>query len=151
MSKEASAGVLDAVEALMAGRPLSVERVSSTLGVSLELQPERSNAHFAIHTSSTSSAPSAPWAAVELRVPVAEDRDGLVVVSLRDEVEISKQEVMDRFGARPEIMVPTPREPKDAPLYLVYRFGWGDVRFGFERGGRESLRRVVLDATGARP
>lgn len=148
MSKEASAGVLDAVEALMAGRPLSVERVSSTLGVSLEVQPERSNAHFTIHTS---SAPSGPWAAVELRVPVAEDRDGLVVVSLREEVEIGKQEVMDRFGARPEIMVPTPREPKDAPLYLVYRFGWGDVRFGFERGGRELLRRVVLDATGARP
>lgn len=154
MSKETSAAVLDTVEALMAARPLSVEGVSRILGVSLEHQPERSNPYFGIHTSARQA--GMPVAEVELRLPASPDRDGLLVVALSEEVPIGKQEVMDRFGSRPELSVPTPREPPSAPLYLVYRFGWGDVRFGFERGGRELLRRIVLDATspqdlGARP
>jgi hypothetical protein len=145
----APASPLDAVEALALARPFLPESVARTLGVAVAAVPERSTPFFVVHEGR--GAAGAPFAEVELRTPRAAGKDGLVIAHLAGAVAVSKREVMDRFGLQPELAVPTPRQPPSSPLYFVYRFAWGDARFGFDRSGAELLRVVVLDATGAAP
>lgn len=148
MSGHATSTVLDALEALALARPFTPASVTRVLGVPLTFRPELSNPHFAIHIGKGD--PSGPYAEVELREARVVSRDGLVVVTLAPSIDVRKPAVFERFGVRPEPSIPTPRQPTNAPLYLVYRFAWGDARFGFDRAGEQPLRVVVLDATEAR-
>ena len=149
MSDPSSTALLDAIEALSLARPFTTASVARALGVAVEPRADLSNAFFEVHVGR--GAATSSFAEVELRTPRAADQGGLVLVTLAPSVSLSKREVMDRFGVRPELGVPTPRQPSSAPIYFIYRFAWGDARFGFDRAGDEALRVVVLDATEARP
>jgi hypothetical protein len=143
--------ILAAVEALAAARPFRVEAVERLFEVSLEREPERSNDYFTVYRSA--KRPGATFAQVEARVPVpgaGPARDGLVVVDLGGEIDLGQADVMVRFGSRPEVSPPTPRQPADALVYLIYKLSWGDLRFGFSRSGSQELRAVVVDAVGSR-
>lgn len=138
-------GPLDAIEALSLARPFSPASVARALGVTVSAVPDRSTPFFVVHEGR--GAAGAPFAEVELRTPREAGKDGLVIAHLAASMSISKREVMDRFGVNPELAVPTPRQPPSSPIYFVYRFAWGDARFGFDRAAPELLRVVVLDAT----
>lgn len=145
---ETNGDVLKTVKALTSERPFRAERLKRALGQELHPVPAESNDFFEVFRATDAGSPL--FREIEVRVPKAGSgaaRDGIVVLTVQPRICVVRAEVTERFGSSPEISVPTPREPPDSPIYLVYRQPWGSLRFGMERGGRECLKTVVLDAT----
>lgn len=84
---------------------------------------------------------------IEMRVPdKAGNPGGLIIIDLIEKIEISGQDVIKHFGDVSDLGVPYPEQPVDDPLYYVYQFDWGELKFGISRDEKESLNTVILDA-----
>jgi len=142
-----STAIFDLISTLVDARPIRADVVAKTTKAKLQRVAEESNDYFSILRGAVST--NGPLKSVEVRIPTpqASAKDGMVLLDVRTDVCTSKKETMSRFGQNPELSVPTPRQPPDAPVYLVYRYDWGVLRFGFERTGKECLKAIVLDAT----
>jgi hypothetical protein len=139
--------VLDAVRRLYSRRPLRVENVAAATGTRLNLDRAHSNQYFTIYLGA--GKPGAIFTEVEARIPTtsATAKDGLVVITVnKTQSCIGQDEVMREFKAHPELH---PSGPAESLVYLVYRFDWGVLNFGFPTRGRACLSSIVVDATGA--
>lgn len=149
MDLQSSAGLLDFITKLSQRRPFRHKDIAAATGHTLRIDAASSNPYFAIYQS---AAKTGVISAVELREPRGKDPDqgGLLILQLGlpggDKPCVTQKEVLARFGKSPALSVPTPHQPADAPLYLVYTQDWGQLRFGFARKGGECLVTVVLDA-----
>lgn len=143
----ANSELLKAVKELSAARPFEKDRVSRLTAHQLRPVPDSGNPYFSVLSSKDER--GRLFREVELRVPGngASAKDGLVVLTVQPKLCVERREVLESFGKESEISVPTPRQPPESPVYLVYQYAWGAIRFGFERTGRECLRTVILDAT----
>lgn len=142
------AGLFDALDALAASRPFRVDEVSRRTGLTLTPDMDQTDEVFAVHRGRNLAAPL--FVEAELRTPGPKGTapDGILILCLNPAVEVTARNATARLGSEQDLIVPTPRQPADAPVYAVYRKPWGDLRLGFERGSRGRLVKVVLDATG---
>jgi hypothetical protein len=140
--------LLAMVQALASNRPFRIENVSQLTGSTLHLVPTESNDFFLVYRSEASS--GTLLTEVELRQPTPQTsaKDGLILLTIAPSLCISQEVIMARFGMKPQLEVPTPQQPEDAPMYLIYPMEWGELRFGFQRQAPEYLTGIVLDATG---
>jgi hypothetical protein len=121
----------------------SVARVEELTGVELAAVEDDGNPYFATHRGRDEDGPISE---VELRVASsAEARRGqILILTVGDDVLVTKQEIETAYGEGPDFTVPSPHAPPGAPAYDNYRFPWGRLSFGFTRGeGR--LTTVVFD------
>jgi hypothetical protein len=135
--------LLETIERLST-RARSTSRRSRTLDVGMRGDPENAIATSRDEVVSRAAAPPP-----ELRVPLegATRKDGLLILDLDPEQErIDEAQVKHRFGDDPELELPTPEQPADAPIYLSYAKPWGALRFGFARPSKEFLTTIVIDA-----
>lgn len=169
MDLQSSAALLDFITQLSQRRPFRHKDIAAATGHTLRIDAASSNPYFAIYQSAGAvgspgsghagdsaagavAAKTGVITAVELREPRGKDPDpgGLLILQLGppggDKPCVTQKEVQARFGKSPALSVPTPHQPADAPLYLVYTQDWGQLRFGFARNGSECLVTVVLDA-----
>jgi len=142
------AELFEALDALEASRPFLVDDVSRRTGLTLVPGRDQTDGAFAVHRGSDPA--GALFVEAELRVPgpAATAPDGILILWVSPAVEVTARAVTSRLGPEQDLIVPTPRQPADAPVYAVYRNAWGHLRLGFERGVRGRLVRIVLDATG---
>ena len=116
------------------------------LGLKLD-RSARSNQYFDVYESGASSRYEHVKAA-EVRLPVdrSPGKGGFISLSIDPGIEcISVDQIFSRFGDKPELGVPTPRQPATAPLYYLYRYPWGELRLGVSRGAPECLETAVVD------
>ncbi|ATB36737.1 hypothetical protein CYFUS_002152 [Cystobacter fuscus] len=139
--------ILALVSNLAESRPFKPEGVSRLVGLSLHPEPAMSNEYFNIYSGSVDGT-RAPFQEVELRVPTdkASRKDGFLLCRVEPTVRVTREEVLRHFGPSPELAFPSPREPPDSPVYLVYSRPWGSLSFGFSNNDAPSLVSVVLDA-----
>lgn len=147
--------LLEIIERLSNTRPLSQRAIEEALDVAMRGDPENVNRYIFVMKSFR--VPKS-LTAVELRVPLAgaTRKDGLLIVDVDPEQEpIDAAQVKQRFGDHPEIELPTPEQPADAPVYLSYAKPWGALRFGFARPSNgllpahlqwELVTTIVVDA-----
>lgn len=142
-----SSEIFKMVHELVAARPLQAEGVAKITKLNLQPAATQSSPYFTFYKAHDDANPHVKDA--DLRVPKAgaSAADGLLVLDLQTTSCVAQSEVKAEFGDQPEPSFPSPHEPPSAPTYLVYRTPWGALRFGFERGGRECLVTVVIDAT----
>ena len=135
------------VRDLTGRHPFRVEAVAKTLGHWLRENAERSTEYFLVYESKDPA--HELFTQVELRVPrdPSSKQGGLLILGVNPALCVGRNAVLERFGRQPELVVPSPREPASAPLYLKYALAWGSLSFGFPRSGRECLTDVVLDGT----
>ncbi len=142
------AELFDALEALAASRPFRVDDVSRKTGLALAPDKDGTDEIFAVHRGRNPAGPLFVEAELRTPGPGATAPDGILILTLNRAVAVTARNATSRFGSEQDLIVPTPRQPADTPVYAVYRRPWGDLRLGFERGGRRLLVKVVLDATG---
>ncbi|WAC20671.1 hypothetical protein OVA24_04665 [Luteolibacter sp. SL250] len=123
---------------------LSHAAIQGSLGVTLQVQAERSNPSF--NSFGADDLPS--WLAkLDYRAATANERksEGLLILDLKMNAGVAKQTVIKEFGKPALLVPPTPRQPPDSPIYEVYRFEWGKCSFGYARSAPDVLQTVVLD------
>jgi hypothetical protein len=140
--------VFGIVDRITAARPFRLETVAALVGFTIVETRRSARAGFRYGQGNRNGGLIAA-AEIRERLDPSPGRDGLVILDLGGGFCIGQRQVMRRYGDAPELAVPTPHQPADAPLYFVYRFDWGQISFGFARSGEECLVGVVLDATGA--
>jgi len=136
--------IFDIIVEISGSLPLSLSQIENTVRVALPPAANLSNEYVRVFRSTSEG--MKPISGVELRLPGQASRagDGMVILSIAPDIRIEQGQVTQRFGAG-ALSVPTPREPVDAPVYLVYRLPWGTLSFGFARSIPSYLTRVVLD------
>lgn len=141
------------IQDLVASRPLSVERVEKVTGHKLEpLPPGALAAPNRMFSSFRSESLTNPLVrTTDLRIPKldmpgAVARDGFLSIGIQSTVCVSLQDVMARYGDKPELLVPSAHGPRTLPMGYVYRFPWGKLTFGISRQKPECLTSVTLDA-----
>ena len=143
---EASASIFDLIPRLVQKLPFRQEDVASLTGVTLTRDQQVSNNAFDVYRS---TGPKGQIAAVEVRqrIEPTAGKSGIVILDLAGGTCIKQKDAMARFGDPGDILVPTPHQPPDSPVYLVYKQKWGELRLGFARVEPECLTSIVLDAT----
>jgi hypothetical protein len=125
--------LFEKVDALIATQPFTNERVERLTGHHL-----RAGSRIPFYESKDEGN---PWfAAVELRGA------SFLSLEVQPKLCISEEEVMARFGDKPELSFPTAPAPQSTPVYLAYKPTWGRLSFGFARTGARCLMSVILDA-----
>jgi len=84
---------------------------------------------------------------MELRSPVEKGNPGgLIILDLCNTSHITGKDVVKRFGEVSDLTIPSPEQPEEDPVFLVYKYDWGKLGFGCSRDESDSLVSVVLDA-----
>jgi len=138
--------IVEIVKDLAALRPFTPESIAASTGLELNPVPAESNDYFLVYRSDLDS--DRTLSQVEIRTPTDEGDapDGILLIDLGGAECVSQKEIVEMYGEG-ELSGPTPREPVDSPIYLLYPQDWGWLRFGFAPTGRECLVTVVADAT----
>ena len=125
----------------------TLETLASLTGLSLMDDPFP-NEHYSVHHAMGNKGKEHPFIKkLELRSPVGKGNPGgLIILDLCNTSHITKKDVMERFGEVSDLIVPYPEQPKEDPVILVYKYDWGELRFGCSRDTSDSLVSVVLDA-----
>jgi len=123
------------------------EALTSLTGLSFMDDPFL-NEHFSVHRSLGNTAKENPFIKkVELRSPVEKrNPGGLIILDLCNTSHITGKDVVKRFGEVSDLIIPSPEQPEEDPVVLIYKYGWGELRFGCSRDESDSLVSVVLDA-----
>ncbi len=142
-----SSEIFKMVHDLVAARPLQADGVAKVAKLALQPAASPPGGYFAIYKAHDDAHPHVKDAELRVPKPGATAADGILILDLQSKSCVAQAEVKAEFGDKAEPMFPSPNQPPSAPTYLVYRHPWGALRFGFERGGRECLVTVVIDAT----
>ena len=123
------------------------EALTSLTGLSFTNDPFP-NKNFSVHRSLENSAKEHPFIKkLELRSPVEKGNPGgLIILDLCNTSHITGKDVVKRFGEVSDLIIPSPEQPEEDPVVLVYKYDWGELRFGCTRNESDSLISVVLDA-----
>jgi len=149
---DAQKEVFALVEAVAAARPFRREKVAEAARAELDVDDLRSNAYFIVWKGD--GAETALVSHAEVRIPTGKGpaKDGLVILTLREETggAVTEDAVFSRWGNEPEVRPPNPTGPRTLPVHYLYRLPWGTLSFGFSRDDPARLVEVVLDATGGK-
>jgi hypothetical protein len=141
--------LFEKIESLASVHPFRSEKIANLTKSTLQMVAAESTPYFTVLRSTQVSD---PWLTeIEVRIPTAQAdaKDGLLLLTLSGKECIGQTETMAKFGKNPELEVPTPRQPPNSPVYLLYRYDWGVLKLGFaQQGSEECLSTVVLDAIG---
>jgi hypothetical protein len=152
MDASTRSALFDLVDSLAKNRPLRATTLSEQLGLSFKEEHAVSNAYFHVYQAHGPSKHAGGNAilSAELREPAQAPKEGsvngLLILEINNKLCVSQDEVRQRFGPNPELSIPSPHAPADAPLYWVYRQDWGKLNFGFSRNEPACLVRVTIDA-----
>lgn len=131
------------IEKLSANRPLRREAVEDALGTPLRKDDDQPNIVMTIYH----GGPAGEWLqSAELREPADADLNdvSVLILDLADAEWPDQKALADRLGLDFSLEVPTPRQPKDAPVNLEYTRPWGRLSFGYSRQAPERLTSVVV-------
>lgn len=131
------------VDSLVDARPLTVGKTGKLVGGTLAPLVAESTERKLVYVAQATP----EFDRVELRVqsPASSTNGQFLILDLNARRCVNVETVQRRYGAQPEVSVPTPREPADTPVFLKYAHDWGTVSFGFARIGPECLRTVVIN------
>lgn len=131
------------IEEIGDGHTATSARLRKQLGVTLSPDAAQSDEFTLIYTGRADMYDM--FDAVELRVqgPAASKSRQMVLLSVNRARCITMSEVTQRYGEG-ALSVPTPRQPADDPVYLVYVKPWGKISYGFPRD-YSCLREVIID------
>lgn len=136
--------LLNKIDSLADGRPLSSISVARHLETILRPAEERSTEYTLIYVGGSDAA--GMFEEVELRLPASARPTGsqLLILTVSRASCVKESEIIERYG-HGELSLPTPRQPPDSPVYRVFPRAWGKLSFGFARDGSACLREVVID------
>lgn len=151
MDAATRSALFDVVADLARERPLRATSLAERLGLAFALDPSTEGRSFRIYKAAGESRhPPGVFIGAELREPAQVPKEGPVSALLILEVDrrlgVSEADVRQRFGPNPELSVPSPHAPPDAPLYWVYRQGAATVSFGFTRSDPVYLVSVMVNS-----
>jgi len=139
--------LLAIVDRLVEARPLTAAATGRLVGANLSPVGDQSTERKLVYATQGTT----DFDRVELRLPGPKSTNSgqflMLEVNARRCVQMAI--VQARYG-QPELSVPTPRQPVDAPVYLKFQREWGTLSFGFARSGAECLRTVVVDVAPAK-
>jgi hypothetical protein len=126
----------------------TAEKLSSLTSIPLKYVPPKKGSKFLQYYSLENCKEYHPYIKkMELRAPCTEGNwRGLIIIELNNTLGVTATDVYARFGDVARLGVPDPDAPEDEPLYLVYKFDWGDLSFGISREQPNLLVQVLLDA-----
>lgn len=111
---------------------------------------ERENPYFRFYAARGPASRVPGIRSAELRestqAPQAGPSAGLLTLELDGASCIGEDAVRTRFGTTPELSVPSPHAPPEAPLYWVYHQEGCTLSFGFSRREPTCLLSVTLDS-----
>lgn len=136
--------LLEKIDEIADGHAVSNARLGRQLGVTLTPDAAHSSEFTLKYGGSADT--GGMFGPVELRVPgpAADTQGQLVLLDINPAVCITLNEIRQRYGVEGNLSVPTPRQPADSPIYLVYPKSWGKISFGFARDF-SCLRKVIID------
>lgn len=143
--------IFDTIDALIAGAPLTADKVAKTLGARLERDKD-SDTSAAQAWALSDKVRGGPWESVDLRIPDEDIGDGMVFLSvtLRSDEGLDEEAIGERYGTDFRTEVPSPRFPPGAvPVYLIFEHDWGTLSFGVSADEARRLVRFVLSARAA--
>lgn len=134
------------VDALVYNSRQSPEVVGRGLGVALARSEATSNEVSTVYEGGVSAAtPLIRSVTLRLTNP-GQQQDNLIALVLDDSALcLTSREVSARYGSGYQLDVPTPRQPRTAPLFQTYRYEWGALRFGFSRQEGKCLQQVRVE------
>jgi hypothetical protein len=140
--------LFDFILTLVGQDAFKVEKLSSLTSIPLTYVPAKGEGKFFRYYSPENCKKYHPHIKnMELKVPYSEGNwRGLIIIELNKTTGITGKDVYARFGDVSRLSVPDPNAPEDEPLYLVYKFDWGDLSFGISRDELDLLLKVILDA-----
>jgi GNAT superfamily N-acetyltransferase len=138
--------LLDKIGEIVAIQPFDATKVGMAVGLPVAHIPDESTPYFVVYRSSPPG--NDLFAGYEMRVSADYQRPnlGMALLDIAPDQFATAEEVIARYGADNELALPTTRQPEDSPVYLVYRFPWGKLSFGFEPDLDGRLTSVVVDA-----
>ncbi|HNN95093.1 MAG TPA: hypothetical protein PKI03_22610 [Pseudomonadota bacterium] len=144
----ASHPLFDVLAQLAKARSFRATALTERLGLSFVRERESPSFRFYEARGPASRVPGIRSA--ELRestqAPPAGPSAGLLTLLLDGASCIGEDAVRKRFGANPELSVPSPHAPPEAPLYWVYPQEGCTLSFGFSRREPTCLISVTLDS-----
>lgn len=143
--------IFDTIDALVAGAPLTPDKVAGTLGTRLQRDPD-SDTSAAQAWALSDKVRGGPWETVDLRIPDEDIGDGMVFLSvtLRSDEGLDEDAIGERYGTDFRTEVPSPRAPPGSvPVYLIFDHDWGTLSFGVSADEQRRLLRFVLSARAA--
>jgi hypothetical protein len=147
-SMDMTGELLNKIDGLANGHPLSNARVAKHLNTALRPAPDRSTEHTLIYVGDGDD--HGIFEDVELRMPTSARPNGgqLLILTPSSASCVKEAGIFERYG-RGELSLPTPRQPPDSPAYRVFPRAWGKLSFGIARDGSACLRKVVIDIQAA--
>lgn len=140
--------LFDVLAQLAKERSFRATSLSERLG--LAFARERENPYFRFYEARGPASRVPGIRSAELREstqgPQAGPIAGLLTLELDGSDCIGEDAVRKRFGANPELSVPSPHAPPEAPLYWVYRQDGCTLSLGFSRREPACLVSVTLDS-----
>lgn len=136
--------LLDKIDGLANGHPLSSGRVAHHLQTTLRPVEEKSTEYTLIYVGDSDAAEMFEEIALRLTASARPKGSQLLILTMRPTSCVKEAEIINRYG-HGELSLPTPRQPPDSPVYRVFRKPWGKLSFGIARDGSTCLRKVVID------
>jgi len=139
--------IFSVIKKVINSLPLDPDRISQIINVNLHEDVTQSDDYFSVKQGH--SVQGSPFADIELRTPQTKATvpDGLIILVINESNRIKKDDMIDQFGQPKGLLLPTPQEPKESPLFYIYNYVWGSLKFGFDRDNKNYLKKVIIDAT----
>lgn len=128
---------LDVLDRLLALARLQPDEARDVLDMELFHNPGLDSAAFEYWFG------AGPLGDAELRVPREGTRDGMLILKLHDELQLSGQEVTARYG-EPALEVPEPSDAPTNPVYYRYRHAGGELSFALNQDD-DRVASIVVD------
>ena len=83
---------------------------------------------------------------VELRMPTIRypATKHLLLLELKKGNAIKKDQIIHRYGDNYIFEIPSPQEPPESPVHLVYLLSWGHLKFGISKD-YEELTDIIIE------
>lgn len=84
---------------------------------------------------------------IEIRMSVAPDSEwkSHTTVMFKEKIDIRSEDIVEKFGGKHELVMPTPRSPSSVPIYYKYTKEWGSLSFGISRNTDRLISIVIRE------
>jgi hypothetical protein len=141
-----TSGYFTLIDELVASFPPDPDRVSTVLGVALKRDPDSSGPLEEVWEGASPEG-KGPFESVMLRLPgaVSDSRQSTLSLQLAQSRFVTRDGIIERFGADYAFRPPSPRYPPGAvPAYMTYDPPWGKLGFGVAPDPQGELREILL-------
>jgi hypothetical protein len=63
----------------------------------------------------------------------------------KEKIDIRSEDIVEKFGGKHELVMPTPRSPSSVPIYYKYTKEWGSLSFGISRNTDRLISIVIRE------